>query len=74
MLSIPSTFFLSKQFQTLYEIQCNRHTVNVYVPFYKVKNIFLQIYCFSEVRNISDYLEYLSKMMKRLCNQLISLF
>ena len=72
MLSIPPTFFLNKQFETLYEYY--RHTVNVYVPFYKGKNIFLQIYYFSEVRNISDYHEYLSKMMRRLCNQLLPLF
>ena len=63
MLSIPSTFFLNKQLETLYK--CYRHTVNVYVPFYKGK-IFLQIYCFSELRNISDYHEYLITMMTRL--------
>ena len=35
MLSIPSTFFLSKQFETLYK--CYRHTVKVFVLFYKGK-------------------------------------
>ena len=35
MLSIPSTLFLNKQFEILYN--CNRHTANVYVPFYKGK-------------------------------------
>ena len=35
VLSIPSTFFLSKQFETLYK--CYRHNVKVYVLFYKGK-------------------------------------
>ena len=35
MLSIRLTFFLSKQLENLYK--CYRHTVNVFVPFYKGK-------------------------------------
>ena len=35
VLSIPSIFFLSKQFETLYK--CYRHTVKMYVLFYKGK-------------------------------------
>ena len=35
VLSMPSTFFLSKQFETLYK--CYRHTVKVYVLFFQRK-------------------------------------
>ena len=44
VLSTPSTFFLSKHFEALYKYY--RHTENVYVPFYKGKNIFDKITAF----------------------------
>ena len=59
MLLIPSTFFLSKQFEILYK--CYRHTVKVYVLFYKEK-IFRQIDCFSDLRNITDYHDIMSTL------------